>query len=710
VVSIKNKNLRKIEKRLHVMTWVLLFVFMFLSSGLFVLQIVKGSDYEKMAEENRIRIIPITAPRGVFKDRNGRIMVNNRPSFTVSYMNVNSSEEEQDEVFKELSQILNMPLVTHVVNERYTVNEKNEVVLDKLPLVDSNSDGRIDEKDINVIEDGSGAKILPLKIEVEKGKLYFDSNIKPGTNLLISYSFNIFKNKIRDLGYKKYMPVRLKTNVDFETVAKIEEKRLPGVVIEVEPIRNYIFGSEAAHIFGYVGEISKNELEALKDKGYRAGDLVGKMGLEKVLEPYLKGIDGGKQVEVNAFGKPIKVLGEIQPIAGDTVVLTIDSELQRVAEKALQEQLIKLQTDKVKPFPNAKRGAVVVLDVKTGEILAMASVPSFDPNMFARGLTAKEWEELSNNPLKPMVNIAISETYPPGSVFKMITAIAALENNITNEKETIYDKGVYWTILPKKDWKPGGHGIVNMVKAIAQSCNIYFFEMGRRMGIDLLEKYARMFGLGQVTGIELPGEKAGTVASREYKEKTFKKAEDKIWYPAETLDAAIGQGYHQYTPLQIADYIAAIANEGYWMRPHLIKSIIDAEGKTVFESKPEVAGRVSVSKKTFEIVKEGMKGVVSPGGTAYGVFSDFPITIAAKTGTAQWDLKKAPHGWFVAFAPLDDPQIAVVVFIEQAGSGGSTGGPVARAILEQYFHLNKDKASGENTQDITLNQRGMVQP
>lgn len=709
MVSTKNKNLRRMEKRLYIMTWLLLFIFLFLSSGLFVLQVVKGSDYEKMAEENRIRIIPVTAPRGIFKDRNGRILVNNKPSFTVSYTNVKSSEKEQDEVFKDLSEILNMPLITHVVNEKYTVNEKNEVVLDKLPIMDTNSDGKIDEKDIKIVDEESGNNIVPIKIELAKGKLYFDSNVKPGSNLLISYSFNTFKNKIRDLGYKKYMPVRLKTNVDFETVAKIEEKRLPGVVIEVEPIRNYIYGSEAAHIFGYVGEISKNELEALKDKGYRAGDLVGKMGLEKVLEPYLKGTNGGKQVEVNAFGKPIKVLGEIPPVPGDTVFLTIDSELQRVAEKALQDQLLKLQTDKMKPFPNAKRGAVVVLNIKTGEVLAMASVPSFDPNMFARGLTAKEWEELSNNPLKPLVNIAISETYPPGSVFKMITAIAALENNITNEKETIYDRGVYWTILPKKDWKPGGHGVVNMIKAIAESCNIYFFEMGRRLGIDLIEKYAKMFGLGQITGIELPGEKAGVVASREYKEKTFKKAEDKIWYPAETLDAAIGQGYHQFTPLQIACYISAIANEGYWMKPHIIKSIVDADGRTVFESKPEIAGKVNVSKKTFEIVKQGMRGVVSPGGTAYGVFSNFPIPIAAKTGTAQWDLKKAPHGWFVTFAPYDNPEIAIVVFIEQAGSGGSTGGPVARAILEEYFHLNSNANAGDNG-DSNVNQRGPLQP
>lgn len=676
-----------IEKRLHIFTWITVGVFLFLSIGLFMLQIVHGAEYEKLAQENRIRIVPVTAPRGVFKDRNGKELVNSKPSYTVSYMNVNSTPEEQERVFQTLSEILNIPRITHVVKERYIVGENGVVELEKLPLCDVNNDGKVDDGDIQVVDEKTGKSVEVINFEAATGKIKLDA--PQGTAVLISYSYDTFKNKIMDLGYKKYMPVRLKTNVDMETVAKIEERRLPGVYIEVEPIRNYIYGSMGAHIFGYVGEINQEELKVLRDKGYRPGDLVGKTGLEKVLEPYLKGENGGRQVEVTATGKPIRTLGEKPAVPGATVNLTIDAKLQQVAEQALQEQLIKLQTDKRNPLPNAKRGAVVVLNVKTGEVLAMASVPSFDPNMFARGITQKEWESLANNPLKPMVNIAISEVYPPGSVFKMVTATAALEEKVTDEKEKIRDRGVYWTILPKKDWKPGGHGIVDMVKALAQSCNIYFYEMGRRLGIDAIEKYARMYGLGKPTGIELPGEKSGNVASREYKEKVFQKAEDKIWYPAETLDAAIGQGYHQYTPLQIATYISAIANEGYWMKPYLVKSIVDAKGNVIYERKPEVAGKVPVSKKTFEIIKQGMRGVVLPGGTAYSVFADFPVSLGAKTGTAQWDIKKTPHGWFVAFAPFEDPEVAVVVFIEQAGSGGATGGPVVKAILSAYFNLDQ---------------------
>ncbi|RKL63947.1 penicillin-binding protein 2 [Thermoanaerobacteraceae bacterium SP2] len=681
-------DVKKLEKRLYIFISAVVCVFVFLTAGLSTLQIVKGDEYEKLAQENRIRLIPVTAPRGVFKDRYGRELVNNRPSFTVSYMNVNSKPDEQDRVFQTLGQILKIPHFTDVSNEKYVLDEKGEFLLNQIPIVDLNGDGKLDQNDVKIFEEASGKQVIPQKIDFSTGKISL--NLKPGAQVLATYRYDTFRNRIRDQGYKKYMPVRLKTDVDFQTISRIEESRLPGVVIEVEPIRNYLYGNIGSHIYGYVGEINREELQSLKDKGYRPGDLIGKMGLEKVLEPYLKGKDGGQQVEVTSTGKPIKVLGQEPPIPGDTVNLTIDARLQQVAENALREELLKLQTDKYKPFPNAKKGAVVVLNVKTGEVLAMVSVPDFDPNMFARGITQKEWQSLVNNPLRPMVNTAIAGTYPPGSVFKMVTATAALENKVTTEKEYIYDPGVYWTIAPKKDWKPGGHGTVNIVKALAQSCNIFFYEMGRRLGIDNIEKYARMYGLGKLTGIELPGEKEGTVASRDYKASVFKRSEDKIWYPAETLDAAIGQGYHSFTPLQIADYVAAIANNGYWMKPHIIKSIVDASGKVVLEKKPEIAGRVDVSSKTFEIIKKGMRGVVSPGGTAYSAFANFPIPLAGKTGTAQWDLTKDPHGWFVAFAPFDDPEIAVAVFIEQAGSGGSTGGPVARAILETYFHLNEN--------------------
>jgi len=378
-------QIKKLHKRLNILLGAVIAIFVILTVGLSALQIVKGDEYEKLAEENRIRIIPITAPRGIFKDKNGRELVNNRPSFTVSYMSVKTDKETQEQVFAVLREILKIPLYTEVANEKHIVNEDKKITLSKLPLVDKNGDGNMDISDITIVEESTGKALSPLKIDFNTGSITLDC--KPDTAVLVSYNFDPLKNKVRGQSYR---PVRLKTDVDFQTVAEIEERRLPGVVIEVEPMRNYLYGSTASHIFGYVGEISQEELEAAKDKGYRPGDLIGKAGLEKVLEPYLKGVDGGQQVEVTASGKPIKVLGEKEPVSGYTVNLTIDIKLQQVAENKLKEQLIKLQTDKSNPYPNAKRGAVVVLNVKTGEVLAMASVPDYDPNMFARGITQKE--------------------------------------------------------------------------------------------------------------------------------------------------------------------------------------------------------------------------------------------------------------------------------------------------------------------------------
>lgn len=673
-------EVKELEKRLNIFMWAMTLIFAFLAAGLLNLQILNGDEYEAMAQGNRMRIVPTTAARGVFKDRYGRDLVNSRPSFTVSFYNANIPEEDRSYAFDELSDILQMPRFSQITGEDHTVGDGGRISAKFGPLAADS---------VVVTKTNTGEILSPLKIDTASGRIDLDT--EKGVQVTLSYGYDTFENRIRSQGYKKFIPVRLKTDVDFKTVSLLEEKRLPGVTIEIEPMRNYLYGDLGSHIFGYVGEVNREELETLKEKGYRPGDLVGKMGLEKVLEGYLKGKDGGKQVVVTATGTPTSVLGEVDPIPGHTVNLTTDAKIQQVAEMSLREQLHKLQNDPYKPYPNAKRGAAVVLKVKTGEVIAMVSVPGFDPNMFARGITQREWNEIVESPLKPMVNQVIAGTNPPGSIFKMVTATAALEEKVTNEYESFFDPGVYWTILPKKDWKPGGHGIVNIVKAIAESCNIYFYEMGRRLGIDNLEKYTKMYGLGQLTGIELPGEKEGSIASKQYKIDHFTRPDDKVWYPAETLDAAIGQGYNSFTPLQVADYVAAVANEGYWMKPHLIKSIVSASGEVVLEKEPELGGEVTASPETFRIIKKGMRGVTSPGGTAYSVFANFPVEVAGKTGTAEWDTKMDSHGWFAAFAPIEDPEIAVVVFIEQAGSGGSTGGPVAKAVFETYFNLTDDK-------------------
>jgi penicillin-binding protein 2 len=676
-------NQKVLEKRFNIMVMIVIGFFLLLIIRLSYLQLVKGDEYKRASENNRIQNIPTAAPRGVFYDRAGRAMVDNRPGFTVSYLKADKTEYEEERVFQQLREILGITEYTLVENQEYSTDKNSCIKLKKLPIGDMNDDETIDKDDIIAVDE-SGQSVSVIKAEIRTGKIELD--VEPGITVYVTYSYDTIRNKIYEQGYKKYIPVRLKTDVNIETVSRIEEQQLPGVLIEVEPVRNYLYGEVGAHIFGYMGEIGE-ELGQLE--GYRVGDFIGKTGLEKVMESYLRGTEGSRQVEVTAGGSYIGTLGTKEAVPGSKVYLTIDARVQETAENALKIAMNKLQ-NAAKPFPNAKKGSVVVLNVKTGEVLAMVSEPGYDPNLFASGIQPKAWSNLINNPLQPMFNKAISGLYPPGSIFKMVTATAALEEKVTTPQEIVYDRtGIYWTIAPKKnyDWNRGGHGPVNLATALAKSTNIYFYEMGRRAGIDAIEKYARMYGLGEKTGIELPLEKQGIVAGRDYKKNNFKRAEDKRWYAAETLDAAIGQGFHSYTPIEIASYIGTIANNGQRVKPHIIKKVVSPDGEVILEKKPDLLDKIQVSQETLDAIKQGMKAVTAPGGTAYAPFIDFPMTVAGKTGTAQWDTRYDSHGWFVSFAPFDDPEIAVAILIEQAGSGGSTGGPIARAIYETYFNI-----------------------
>ncbi|HHY14272.1 MAG TPA: penicillin-binding protein 2 [Thermoanaerobacterales bacterium] len=684
------KEKKVIDKRFRTVNIGIILIFLVLSLQLINLQLVNADLYKKLSEGNRIRIIPIASPRGDFIDRYGKQIVTNRPGFTVSYLDMGNTAEEREHVFKLLRRILDIPHYISVDNEKYTVSSKRTIRLRQRPIGDKNNDGIIDEDDI-VIRNQKGEIIHPIKVDISTCTIYLTS--ESGDEVFVDYVYDNLKNKVLEQGYKKFVPVKLKTDVNFDAVAQIEENDLPGVIIQTEPIRNYLYGESASHIVGYLGEINKGELEQFSEGNYKPGDNIGKEGLERVLEKHLRGRDGGRQVEVSAKGEFIRVLGQEESIPGDSIFLTIDLELQRTAEKALKDVMHKLQNDPYNPYPNANKGAVVAMNVKSGEILALVSEPAFNPNSFVGGISRSDWEQL-NSPLKPLFNRAIQGTYPPGSVFKMVTVAAALETDSTTPDELINSRGgVYWTIAPKKcwAWRTGGHGRVNAVTALAKSCNIYFYEMGRRSGIDSIETYSRKFGLGEKTGIELSKEEPGIVAGRSYKEKAFKNASQKRWYPAETLDAAIGQGFHSYTPLQIVRYVSAIANDGKLVTPYLVKKVVNHDGEIVLENNPKTPKDIDISKETLDTIKKGMKAVLEPGGTAWAPFINFPITAAGKTGTAEWNSRYDNHGWFASFAPYDDPEIAVVVFIEQAGSGGSTGGPVARAIFEQYFELNKQQ-------------------
>ncbi|CUH97447.1 putative membrane protein [Propionispora sp. 2/2-37] len=587
--------------RLDILGVLVILVFVVLISRLGYLQVAQGQYYGNLADGNRIRLIPIIAPRGIFYDRNGITLVSNRPGFTVSLLPLTGPVP--DEVVKKLSEILNISMVE-----------------------------------------------IQTKLQQHSGN---------------------------------FEPVRIKTDIGQDIVTKIEERRneLPGVVIEIQPIRNYINNELGAHIFGYVSEINDVELEQLKADGYKSGDIIGKFGLEKVYDRELRGIDGGGQVEVDVTGRPVQVLGKKEPVPGNNLVLTLDSRIQRAAEQAIDEQLKYLQTKS--EFSKARAASAVVINPKNGEILAMVSRPAFNPNFFARGISSKEWKEINENPNHPMDNKAIAGEYPPGSTFKIITGIAALELGKVTPEEKILDTGKHW-IIPKGNASGEALGWINFQEALAKSDNVYFYEMGNRLGIDNLEKYARMFGMGAATGINLPGESEGLVANRRYKEKVY--GED--WYLSETFDAAIGQGFQLATPLQMAQLIAQIANGGHRYRPHLVNKILSSDGQVLQSFGPEELGQVQVSERNLSLVRQSLRNVAMEGGTAAEAFGDFPIPIAGKTGTAE-NSHGDDHGWFVAYAPFDDPRVAVVVIVEQGGFGSSSAVPIAKKIMEAAFNINQ---------------------
>lgn len=508
--------------------------------------------------------------------------------------------------------------------------------------------------------------------------------------------------RVKAQGYRLYQPVRIVDDLTPEQQSVVEEHsfELPGVVIEVRPRRFYPLGTTAAHVLGYLREAGP---EDVAQRGYRPGDLIGRSGLEAALEDSLRGRDGGRQVEVNHRGFPVRDLPPVTPpVPGKDVVLTIDLALQQAAERALAATIARLQRN----YPGARAGAVVALDVQTGGVLALVSYPAFDPNVFTRPLAAEEWSALTS-PDRPLWNRAIGGVYAPGSTFKMVTAVAALmEGKVTPEEKVVcpgYHPVTAGWSRPKRCWVRSGHGAVDLRQAIARSCDVYFYEMARRVGVDGIARWAAAFGLGQKTGIALPGEAGGVLASTAYKEwayharasdgsRLFPWIDTPRWqYPAEDMDAAIGQGFQSFTPLQMAAYTSVIANGGVRYRPRLVQEVRDAAGN-VQEFPPEEIGRVDLPEWVWRTIREGMRAVTQPGGTAGGVFAGFPMAVAGKTGTAE-----NPHGddhaWFVCYAPYEQPRVALAVLIEQGGHG-TAAAAVARDILADYFRLQMPEVPG----------------
>ena len=461
-------------------------------------------------------------------------------------------------------------------------------------------------------------------------------------------------------------PIYIKQDVSLDIVTIIEEQKhlYPGVIIEVQPTRDYILREMGAHMFGYVSEINDAELEKKKGDGYKSGDIIGKFGLERIYDQLIRGVDGGEQVEVDVSGKPVQILGLKEPIPGADLYLTIDKDLQLAAEQAVDEQLKTV---------HANAAAVVAMNPQTGEILAMVSRPAFDPNLFARGISTKDWKKINDNK-------AITGEYPPGSTFKIVTGTAALAAGRVTPEEKIFDAGYHW-IIPKTNASGEALGYINFKEAMAHSDNVYFYEMGNRLGIDELEKYARMFGLGKETGIDLPYESDGLVANQAYKKRVY----EEDWYLAETFDAAIGQGFQLVTPLQAAMVMGEIAANGKRYRPHCISKIQTQDGTVLTEFKPEIMGELDVSPSVIRLVQEGLHEVTTYG-TGASSFRGFPIPVAGKTGTAE-NPHGRDHGWFVGYGPFDNPNIVVAVVVEQGGFGSVSAVPIGKKILEAAFHI-----------------------
>jgi penicillin-binding protein 2 len=612
------------------------------------LQIVQGEHYVGEADRNRFRLLSTDAPRGVIYDREGRLLVRNMPSFTVSIVPAYLPEAAEESVFRQLSGLLGIAV------------SRSDRESEKPPSTDRHY--------------LSGAERY---------------RPEPALNELVQAGRET-----------PFVPVVVKSNVPRDTALIIEEERveLPGVVVQIEPLREYISGTLVSHVIGYVGHIPEQDLESYvgrTDAEYDANDTVGLTGVELGFEDELRGRKGQRHVEVDIWGREMRTVGSpIEPIPGHNLVLTIDLDLQAAVEEALRRGVAEADSES---------GVAIVMNPQTGEILAMVSLPSYDNNLFIGGISEEDYTELREDPRHPLVNHAISGVYAPGSTFKIVPAVAGLQEGIVDPRSLIFCPGTIWIphrfapdnpelAQPFKCWAQKGHRSVNLVGAIAQSCDIYFgilaggYGRFEGLGQQALHSYALLFGLGVPTGIELPGESPGLVPDETWKRVTY----GETWVTGDTYNAAIGQGFILVTPLQILNATAAVANGGTLYRPQIVRETRDAEGNVVTPFEVELVRELPVSPETIAIVREGLRETVRYG-TAGG--AGLPgVAVAGKTGTAEypgprdWEGNLPTHAWFTAFAPFDDPEIALVVFVDGGGEGSTVAVPIAAEILSYYFN------------------------
>ncbi|MBI4789912.1 MAG: penicillin-binding protein 2 [Chloroflexi bacterium] len=639
----------------------ILVLFAILALQLANVQIAQGQYYREAANRNRFRLTQTEALRGIIYDRNGKILVRNIPSFSVSIVPADLPDDQQERVFKELSVLLNLPIDTVVENTSSDVVGRMPLALARVVVPPVRKPG--------------------LREMIEKGR--------------------------RD----PYSPTLIKTNVPREVAFNLEERHLdfPGLRVDLEPVREYVEGPLLAHLLGYTGLIPSETYDDYRSRGYSPTDQVGLTGLEYTFESDLRGVKGRRYVEVDVTGREVNLRGEELSVAGRNLVLTVDMEFQRTVQKALEKAMQKAR---------AKQAVAIALDPRNGDILAMVSLPSYDNNLFATGISLDDFTNLAQDPLHPLMNQAITGQYPPGSTFKLIPASAALQERVIDLKTRIQTPGIIWVpnkffpddlalAQPFYDWYKPGFGSLNILGGLAQSSDVFFYkiaggeypEFDTGLNEERLAAYSRMFGLGQLTGIDIPGEAKGLVPDPTWKRKTI----GDIWTVGDTYNMGIGQGYVLSTPLQVANYAAIVANGGTLYKPQLVRAVTDAEGRLIQTTEPEVIRRVAVSPQNLAIVREGMRLSTTSGTSVNANLAE--VTVAAKTGTAEYYGPKVnghlpTHAWFTAFAPYENPEIVVTVFVYGGGEGSAVAAPAATDILRAYFKLAADSPLVQATQPV----------
>jgi len=677
---------RKIKKehvnlRFNILIVIVYFIGIILTTKLFDLQIINGAEYRETSNTRLSRERTLEATRGDILDRTGNVLATTYTTFNLELYKTKSDDETLNQCILNTVNLLEKHKEQYPdsfpisINKKYTIKgEELKQWLNKYKLSQNSSiqeviDYFVDKYNITNEKWGDIRKILSIRYEISTK------------------------------GYSSTKSLKIAENVSRKVVAQISERNsdFPGITIYTDTDRTYGYGNLASHIIGYIGRITQNELDASTDYKYKNDDYVGRTGIENLFEEYLRGVDGKEEIEMSVDGT---VTGETvtqEAIQGSNIVLTIDAKLQTVAENSLKRNIEKIKKGGFGKKYNTEGGSVVVLDVNSGEVLAMASYPDYNPNSWVGGISQKEYDEIKKN--NSLFNKSISGSYEPGSIFKMVTAIAGLESGVISRTEIIKDTGVYTKYA---DYQPRcwyyrsynrGHGPLNVSQAIEKSCNYYFFETADRMGIQNLNKYARYFGLGSRTGIELPSETSGTLASPD-----AAKNVKETWSAGQNLQAAIGQSYNNFSPIQMAKYIAIVANGGKQIKPTIIRNILNADGTESSRSEinkfankklslsNEKMEDINISKENLQAVLKGMKSVTGDqGGTAYQTFKNFNIEIGGKTGSAEAGAKV--HGWFAGFAPYDNPEICVVVMVENGGHGWYTA-EVAKELIAEYFGMN----------------------